>query len=349
MSAKGRILVKDKPGNGWDDEGRQALQSEDDDEYDDRPPHSPASYAANGRTSSQAVLSTAKSFASEPAPGLRRTHTVPLKLDTRLVKVLYDFAGDATDELPLYAGQIVEVKKEVSDDWWIGECEGHSGLFPSTYCEEYVPTPVTAVPTMPTRPRTLPPPAGGNVNARAMPPPIQPTQPVIPPSPMMDYHTESGSDSQDLSDADHDVTSSLAAAAQPMREVRLPIKKHAPPPPPSRRSASSSNVPAAGQGAATYLSPPPPAFARPRASTVSRKPALESSPEGSPFAGSEDDEDGKGTPSTRASALSHGLGGAHLRQEGNGGVAACGVCGCVDFTQNVFKAKGTCSTCFHQH
>ncbi len=43
----------------------------------------------------------------------------------------------------------------------------------------------------------------------------------------------------------------------------------------------------------------------------------------------------------------------HLNQNGQDtevlAAKDCGLCDCRDFTQNVFKPKGTCSTCFHQH
>lgn len=207
-----------------------------------------------------------------PPPVRRLTTPNP---GVKYMKMLYDFAGDAADELPLRTGQIIEVKQEVSEDWWIGECEGRSGLFPKAYAEEYVPTPRTAVP-----------------------------RPV---------HTQSFDDSDD-DFSDH---ASLSAQAQPA-PVRAPVRKPAPPPPPSRRSQSSTNLP--------NLAPPIRPDFRPRASTLSRTLRLDSSPEASPFAHSEDDD-----------YFDHPAG------------PVCKDCGCDDFVQNVFKPNGTCSTCFHQH
>lgn len=49
--------------------------------------------------------------------------------------------------------------------------------------------------------------------------------------------------------------------------------------------------------------------------------------------------------------MTSGMGGLMLpRQDGGGGtIVDCAECGCADFTQNVFKGKGMCSTCYHQH
>lgn len=372
----------------YEDEVRQerrALHSEEDDDDGDsyRRAQSPASFGTNGRTRSHTVTSTSRiSLASDTydvittstPPPMRRTHTTPVPATGRMVKALYDFAGAAADELQLRAGDVVEVKKEVSDDWYIGECKGRSGLFPATYCEPYVPTPTTAVPPA----RTMPPTFGASrpsaPAARSLPPPVQ-TIPM-PRSSFDNYGgitSDSEFDSHGYSDAEHQATASLsrsgeAPATSGPSSYRSPptvpgpssMKKAAPPPPPpSRRSQSSSNLLTASSN---FLSPPHPAFAR-------RKPTLDSSPEGSPFAGSEEEEEddeifgggggGTRTPSSTASpptarptgsGLAHGLGGMHLGSSGSTSSAAdCGVCGCADFTQNVFKPKGSCSTCYHQH
>lgn len=218
------------------------------------------------------------------AAPMRRTHTTPR--NTRMVKMLYDFPGNEADGLPLKVGQVVEVQKEVSEDWWIGESEGRSGLFPSAYCEEYVK-------------------------------PVRLDRPASPGG----YMTSDSEASNGYSDTE--LTAPLAA----------PKKKPAPPPPPGRRSASSNNILTSG----TFSTPRPPT--RPRANTSSRVVQLDSPQEGSPFAGSDEEEQ---------NSLSHGLATSYLGQNG-GSHEACGKCGCGEFTQNVLKAKGMCSTCYHRH
>ncbi|KAK8858604.1 hypothetical protein IAR55_002833 [Kwoniella newhampshirensis] len=352
-----------KKGYGKDkySESRTALHS-DEDEEEELP--TPNNYTS-GRARSQSQVTA--------PPTMRRAFTSPTVPNTRYadpngqyVKVLYDYPGDAADELELRVGQVVQVKTEVSNDWWIGECDGRSGLFPKAYTEEYVPSPQVAIPPpMPARPRALPPPVG---QTRAMPPVVAPvTTNHLPPSPNMGYQDselDSEAESHGFEDADNYFTASLAAAPQPTANTRErpPTKKPAPPPPPSRRAASSGNLVslASGSGSAIssnggspYLSPPPPVFGRTRSATTTT--VRQSSFENSPFAGSEDDEadgvhsDLDSSPPLGQSGLSHGLGGLRLGNGGGMSMGTCGICGCQDFTQNVFKSKGTCSTCFHAH
>ena len=360
---KRKGFSKDK--DRYEDEARQALHSEDDE--DESPP--PArGYHAGGRARSGTALSASRiSLASDSVsaspPTMRRTHTTPAHVDAQWVKALYDFTGSAADELTFHAGDIIEVKKEVSADWWIGETEGHSGLFPATYCEEYVPTPQTAVPP----PRTIPPPPGGRSRSgtgRSMPSPSPVQAPLMPVDPSHGFASGSEMESYGYPDGEHHATASLSLTTQPPSSYKSPAppparKAAPPPPPPSRRTQSSGNLTSAGVAVSSYLSPPQPAFAR-------GKPASDSSPEGSPFAGSEEDEDEEifgGRHDTAVApaepfnlgaavgGLNHGLGGVHINQAPGGreDVRECAACGCQDFTQNVFKPKGTCSTCFHQH
>ncbi|WVQ83084.1 hypothetical protein IAT38_005222 [Cryptococcus sp. DSM 104549] len=368
-------------------ESRAALRSDaEDDDEEDYP--APVSYSS-GRARSQSQLSSSiASYKSErepydPPPALRRTHTSPANLAARYVKALYEYTGNAGDELNLRVGQVIEVKTEVSEDWWIGESEGKSGLFPRAYTEEYIPSPQTAVPPMPARPRNLPPPVGApgaaHTPGRTLPPPAGAHTPgrTMPPPPTTSHHSSSSNlppspnlsipDSDDFeseaeshggfSDADHHFTAALAPAAQPA-PVRSAVKKAAPPPPPSRRAASSNNVlslassgAGSGNSSDAYLSPPQAAYGRARSGTVGT--VKGKSAVASPFAGSEDDEadEAHAAQAVGPGGLSHGLGGMHIGEQNGGGVKAgrCASCGCEDFTQNVFKAKGTCSTCFHQH
>jgi hypothetical protein len=53
----------------------------------------------------------------------------------KLVRALYDFTG-STDELTFKAGDEIVVLNEVLDGWWMGELDGHKGLFPTPYTEE---------------------------------------------------------------------------------------------------------------------------------------------------------------------------------------------------------------------
>ena len=52
----------------------------------------------------------------------------------RTVRALYDFTG-SSDELSFKSGTEIVVLNEVLDDWWMGEVDGQTGLFPTSYTE----------------------------------------------------------------------------------------------------------------------------------------------------------------------------------------------------------------------
>ena len=257
--------AKDKYGNISIDEGKEALHSD----YE--------GFLAGGTDGNGSLRSESRESlvieTDRRPPSIRRVHTTPMR-ETRVVKALYDFAGDGVDELPLRVGQLIEVKKEVSNDWYFGECNDRSGLFPSGYCENHNPIPI--IDPIPPLPR------------RSVPPPR-----TVPTSPLSDFASESGrlrsaSESgrfHGFSDAENYATASLSALAQPAAS-RAPVRKPAPPPPPSRRSASFNNVPSL-----SIASPPPSRSpsTRPSLNTAIHQFHLDSSPEGSPFAGSDED------------------------------------------------------------
>ncbi len=53
----------------------------------------------------------------------------------RRVKVLYEFEPQATDDLPLAIGSIIDVLEVTDDGWWIGSHNGIQGFFPSNFVE----------------------------------------------------------------------------------------------------------------------------------------------------------------------------------------------------------------------
>jgi len=48
-------------------------------------------------------------------------------------EALYDYTSKEAGDLPLQAGESVLVTEQTSADWWTGEVDGRSGLFPATY------------------------------------------------------------------------------------------------------------------------------------------------------------------------------------------------------------------------
>lgn len=250
-------VPKDKYGNIDIDESREALHSD----YE-----SFLTAASDGDGSPRSEFRETLTTESDRRPlSIRRTQTTPLR-QTKVVKAVYDFAGDGVDELPLRVGQLIVVKKEVSDGWWIGECNDRSGLFPSDYCVNH-----DRIPDI--NPMPLPP-------KRSVPPPRAALT-----SSLLDLASESDH-SLGSSDAETNAAASPSTLAQPVAS-RNATRKPAPPPPPSRRSASSNNVPSASSASFPPLQPP---STLPRLNTAIHQFRLDSSPEGSPFAGSDEDD-----------------------------------------------------------
>ncbi|KAI9507184.1 SH3-domain-containing protein [Russula earlei] len=48
-------------------------------------------------------------------------------------EALYDYTSEEAGDLHLRAGERVRVTEQTSSDWWTGEVDGRSGLFPATY------------------------------------------------------------------------------------------------------------------------------------------------------------------------------------------------------------------------
>lgn len=64
-------------------------------------------------------------------------------------KALWDFPGGAPTDLPMRAGQIINVTRKVDANWWEGELDGKVGIFPVPYVQEL---PAEASPALPARP-----------------------------------------------------------------------------------------------------------------------------------------------------------------------------------------------------
>lgn len=92
------------------------------------------------------------------------TPTIPPALPSRMLKLssqqqgkkvvmaLHDFASGSSDELSFRAGEQIVVLNEVLDGWWMGELDGKTGLFPTTYTEVISAPTESAKPPLPRRP-----------------------------------------------------------------------------------------------------------------------------------------------------------------------------------------------------
>lgn len=57
----------------------------------------------------------------------------------KLVRALYDFDTQNSDELPFKKGEVIKVLECVYAEWWRGELRGVIGIFPTVYVEEIEP------------------------------------------------------------------------------------------------------------------------------------------------------------------------------------------------------------------
>lgn len=50
--------------------------------------------------------------------------------------VNYDYQGQESDELTIKPGDVIKLLEKQDADWWLGELNGRTGIFPATYVEE---------------------------------------------------------------------------------------------------------------------------------------------------------------------------------------------------------------------
>ncbi|GHJ84245.1 hypothetical protein NliqN6_0647 [Naganishia liquefaciens] len=260
----------------------------------------------------------------------------PIRSNAHHVRVLFEYSGNAADELTMQTGDIITVTKEVSPDWWIGEnALGQSGLFPSAYTEyhdavtddngdnfDYDDDDTEELEDEPTTTANIPPPLPSVARPRALPPRVSSvyassTSRLDAPTSTRASDSGAGTDSsrslinsRPALSASNRLTSSTSAAS--------PGKKAPPPLPPTRRmtqtggtvSSTGTNSPVDSpfespieNGGPVHRMVMPAGLGVPLASK-------KASYTGSPFGGS-DDEHGV-TDSTRSRAT----------------VSQCMTCGC---------------------
>lgn len=50
-----------------------------------------------------------------------------------MVKANYNFMAESEKEMSLKKGDLIIVTKKIDEGWWVGTCNGKSGMFPSNY------------------------------------------------------------------------------------------------------------------------------------------------------------------------------------------------------------------------
>jgi len=53
--------------------------------------------------------------------------------DQKLYKAAYDFAAQDDEEISFKRGDTIKVTEKYNENWWMGEVNGRSGMFPATY------------------------------------------------------------------------------------------------------------------------------------------------------------------------------------------------------------------------
>jgi hypothetical protein len=248
--------------------------------------------------------------------------------DLHRVRVLFEYSGKAVDELTIRPGDVITVTKEVSPDWWIGEnSQGRSGLFPSAYTEHFEASTdhesddfdfdddLENLQDQDTTSANIPPPLPSAARPRALPPRVSSVQAdtfaTSPPDSGVNLYPPR---SMDTSRPALSASSRLNSSAS----ISSPSKKPAPPLPPARRmtqtggtiASTGSNSPAdspfempSENGAPVHRMVMPAGLGLPL-------PLRKASHGGSPFDGSDDEQETGGTTSGAAV------------------VADCATCGC---------------------
>lgn len=50
-------------------------------------------------------------------------------------KAMFDYSSDVPDDLSFNTGDVIKVKKKISEEWFEGEINGRVGMFPAAYVE----------------------------------------------------------------------------------------------------------------------------------------------------------------------------------------------------------------------
>lgn len=116
------------------------------------PQRSDTQVMSRGVTQTQMQSRQVSAFETSPPPAYPSSFLAPVPVATagpprasrKLVRANYSFQAENKEEMTLTKGDVVSVVQEVDEGWWLGECNGRRGLFPSNYVE---PLPEGATPS----------------------------------------------------------------------------------------------------------------------------------------------------------------------------------------------------------
>ncbi|TFK47129.1 BAR-domain-containing protein [Heliocybe sulcata] len=146
ITGRGKSKDKDQFASLHEDE---AVESEEDDARSEKSGKSEVSRSSRFSMRSKRSESVSKPESKSKSKPKRKS--VSGAVEKKAVKALYDFTPSSGDELSFRTGDVITVISEVLDGWWMGELNGQTGLFPTTYTE-----PIASRTTPPVPPRPAP-------------------------------------------------------------------------------------------------------------------------------------------------------------------------------------------------
>ncbi|EIN05710.1 BAR-domain-containing protein [Punctularia strigosozonata HHB-11173 SS5] len=349
MSSIGRTKAKDSFSTLQGQHPDDASEDEDEDEAPKRPPSS-LSNKSSKSAKSKSKTSDSPRIASR-------------SLLQKRVKALYDFSG-SSDELSFRVGDEIVVLNEVLEEWWMGEMDGKTGLFPSTYTEVIQAPTSSKAPPLPRRPR-----ASSRPPTLASTPRFNATHPADTDS----YLTSDADDDHPFGDhmlVSHartpvyntfgDADSALSSAAEDGEEEERGLMKKHDSPWAESESTISRKTPApriplrrgTEVGSSNSLgkkAPPPPPPRRANSSFQSSASSLSATSQekrSNTFLTSH--SSASTSSQSSLSALAAATSGGHAESPFGETVGSWSG-PCKDFKQNPFKPRGMCSNCFQMH
>ncbi|EJD43005.1 BAR-domain-containing protein [Auricularia subglabra TFB-10046 SS5] len=309
-----------RSGGGKDRDGFAHVRDNDNSGDEGSSPERPAS-----RGSTRTLSKRSPSARTAPLPPVatpKKIQAAPSQQTRKVARALFDYAPSAADELPFRTGDEITVLNEVAEEWWQGEtADGRRGLFPCSYVEVVPAAALKKAPPLPTRPR-LGDSSGGSSGSLSLQEKARRAlgdEPEPPPTPNDDDVFGDARYAVSARHQHHDETEESDDDSDDEGGGRPLVRK-----------ASSTSV--GRNGAATpsgKKAPPPPPPSR--RSTGASAHSGRSQSVGS-----------------LAGVLKGPFGGGSAKEE-ESKRSECEECGCADFAQNKFKARGYCNSCFHVH
>ena len=141
-------------GRGKKEKTDALMQDRDDDSDSDEA----ETKSSRSRRQSNSSPTKTKPTSSVNASPVVPSRMLKLPAQRKIAVALHDFNAGSPDELSFKAGDQIAVQNEVLDGWWMGELNGKTGLFPTTYTEiiNSSSSSLVSKPPLPARPPAAP-------------------------------------------------------------------------------------------------------------------------------------------------------------------------------------------------